>query len=118
MPGVPALRRLVSVVGNAVFRLVFWSSVRDLTTGYRAYRSTAVEGLELRSTGFEVQLELAVRLLAAGERIAEIPLQLGVREAGVSKMRYLSLVAPYARRGIWLFGLRWSQRLRARSASS
>jgi dolichol-phosphate mannosyltransferase len=105
MAGVPAKRRLISVVGNLGLRLLFRSRVRDLTTGFRAYRTAVVRDLDLRATGFEIQLEIALALISAGRQVAEVPLMLGVRAAGASKMRYLPLVPRY-----WSVVRRWLPR--------
>ena len=95
MQGVPFHRRAVSTIGNAVLRLLFRSPVRDLTTGFRACRAEVIRGLEITSSGFEAQLELSVRLVRSGARIVELPLRLGGRAAGASKMRYAKLVPAY-----------------------
>ena len=107
MVGVAWWRKIISEVANFVLRLAFRSPVRDLTTGFRAYRADAVRSLPLTGTGFEAQLEITVRLLAAGRRIVEIPLVLTSREAGTSKMRYLRLVPCYARTSLRMLALRW-----------
>ena len=60
-------------------------ATRDLTTGYRAYRAEAVHGLHLVGEGFETQLEITIRLIAAGKTISEVPLVLTTRIAGVSR---------------------------------
>jgi dolichol-phosphate mannosyltransferase len=97
MEGVPLWRVAISRFANAVMRVAFRTSVRDLTTGMRAFRREAVSDLRLDATGFEVQLEITVRLLAAGRRIDEAPMVLRNRSAGESKMRYLRLAPRYAR---------------------
>ncbi len=107
MQGVPFVRRMISRVGNAVLRLIFWSSVRDLTTGLRAYRADVVRNLPLESDRFEIQLEISVRLLAIGARVAEIPLMLQSRAAGESKMRYMALLPRYGRLTLRLLKIRW-----------
>ncbi len=107
MASVAAARRWISRLGNIAFRALFWSSVRDLTTGFRAYRSEAVRRLELERAGFEAQLEIAVRLIAGGARIVEVPLQLRTRAAGRSKMGYLRLIPAYGRLLPRLVWIRW-----------
>jgi dolichol-phosphate mannosyltransferase len=97
MAGVPRLRSALSTVGNRFLRVLFRAPVRDLTTGMRAYRADAVRPLRLAGQGFETQLEISIRLLAAGSLIDEVPLVLGARAAGRSKMNYVALVRPYAR---------------------
>lgn len=110
MNDVPRLRWALSVVGNRILRVLFRAPVRDLTTGMRAYRADAVRPLRLASRGFEAQLELTVRLLAAGKVIDEVPLELGTRAAGRSKMSYIALVRPYARVVRLMLPLRWGRR--------
>ncbi len=112
MPGVPLLRRAISGLGNLAFRALFRTRVRDLTTGYRAYRAAALRALDLRSTGFEAQLEISVSLVHAGCTIAELPLQLSTRAAGESKMSYLRLLRGYGSVVLRMFALRWGLRRR------
>lgn len=107
MIGVPAVRRWISRVGNVALRLLFLSPVRDLTTGFRAYRGSEIRSLRVDSTGFEVQLEISVRLLARGAHIAERPLILENRSAGQSKMRYLAVIPRYGRLIPKLLRIRW-----------
>ena len=107
MVGIPWWRKAISRIANLLLRLVFMSPVRDLTTGYRAYRTEAVRDIELTSSGFEVQLEITIRLLAAGRTIREIPLMLTNREGGESKMRYLRLIPRYGAVAIRMLGVRW-----------
>jgi dolichol-phosphate mannosyltransferase len=107
MEGVPLWRVLISRVANGVMRLAFRTRVRDLTTGMRAFRADAVRDLRLDATGFEAQLEITVRLLAAGRRIDEVPMVLRNRSAGESKMRYLRLAPRYARTFVRMLKVRW-----------
>jgi dolichol-phosphate mannosyltransferase len=107
MEGVPQWRVLISRLANGVMRLAFRTRVRDLTTGMRAFRSEAVRDLRLDATGFEAQLEITVRLLAAGRRIDEVPMVLRNRSAGESKMRYLRLAPRYARTFVRMLKVRW-----------
>jgi dolichol-phosphate mannosyltransferase len=107
MVGVPWWRSAISRIANVILRAAYRSSTRDLTTGYRAYRAEAVHDLDLVGEGFETQLEITIRLIAAGRTISEIPLVLTTRVAGQSKMRYLKLVPPYGLMALRLLGLRW-----------
>jgi dolichol-phosphate mannosyltransferase len=107
MTGVPAVRRWISRLGNVALRLLFLSPVRDLTTGFRAYRTDLIRNLRVESPGFEAQLEITVRLLAHGAQISETPLILENRSAGQSKMRYLTVVPRYVRLLPKLLWIRW-----------
>ncbi|MFO7701211.1 MAG: glycosyltransferase [Acidimicrobiia bacterium] len=108
MVGVPWFRQIISYAGNAVFRLLFWSRIRDLTTGFRAYRSAVVRDLPLIEDGYPIQLEISVHLLARGATVTEVPLVLENRAAGESKMKYLRLIPRYVAVTLRLLGVRWA----------
>ena len=121
MVGVPGWRKAISQSANWLGRRIYRSPTRDLTTGYRAYRTEVIRELPLNGAGFEIQLEITIRLLAANKQIAEVPLVLQNREAGQSKMRYAQLIPTYARTAARMLLLRWVsgiQQNRSRSSVS
>jgi dolichol-phosphate mannosyltransferase len=98
MRGVPLGRRVVSVIGNAVVRRMLGVPVGDLTSGFRAGRADVFRAIALEEKGFGIQLEGTVKAYRAGFRIAEVPITLGVRKTGYSKMAYTrSFWLGYAR---------------------
>jgi dolichol-phosphate mannosyltransferase len=88
MRGVPWARRAISVVGNAVGRRLLSVPVGDLTSGFRAARTDVFRVVSLQENGFGIQLEGSVKAYRAGFRVAEVPITLGVRKTGYSKMAY------------------------------
>jgi dolichol-phosphate mannosyltransferase len=88
MRGVPWPRRVISVVGNGAVRRVLDLPVRDMTSGFRAGRAEVFRAFTLEERGFGIQLEGTVRAYRAGFRVAEVPITLGVRKNGYSKMAY------------------------------
>jgi hypothetical protein len=60
----------------------------DLTSGFRAARSEVLRAISLHEDGFGIQLEGTVKAFRAGFRVAEVPITLGVRKNGYSKMAY------------------------------
>jgi hypothetical protein len=62
--------------------------VRDLTSGFRAARAEVFRAIRLEEQGFGIQLEGTVKAYRAGFRVAEVPITLGVRKNGYSKMAY------------------------------
>lgn len=88
MRGVPWPRRLISVVGNAAVRRALGVPVTDLTSGFRAARAEVFRAIRLEEHGFGIQLEGTVKTFRAGFRLAEVPITLGVRKHGYSKMAY------------------------------
>jgi dolichol-phosphate mannosyltransferase len=79
MTGVPASRRLVSQVGNYVARVLFGTSVRDVTNGFRAVRTDLILSWPLRERGFAVIVEELDWALRSGAEIVEFPSVLTAR---------------------------------------
>jgi dolichol-phosphate mannosyltransferase len=85
----PWRRKALSQGGNLYARSMLGIPVRDVTGGYRLYRRSALESIELgtvESSGFCFQVDLAWRTHQAGLRIAEVPIAFVERAHGVSKM--------------------------------
>lgn len=85
----PWARRAISRSGNRYARWMLRSSIHDLTAGFRAYRTSALHGLDrdgVSSQGYCFQVELAWRIEAGGGVVREHPIAFVERETGRSKM--------------------------------
>uniref|UniRef100_UPI003FA3A696 polyprenol monophosphomannose synthase n=1 Tax=Nocardioides sp. N13(2025) TaxID=3453405 RepID=UPI003FA3A696 len=85
----PLRRLLLSRGGNFYVRLLLGIKVKDATAGYRLFRRTTLEAIDLgsvRSTGYVFQTDLAYRTVTRGLRLAEVPIEFIERERGDSKM--------------------------------
>jgi dolichol-phosphate mannosyltransferase len=63
--------------------------VHDLTGGFKCYRRTVLETIDLgaiSSKGYAFQIETTYRALRAGFRVVEVPITFIDREQGGSKM--------------------------------
>jgi glycosyltransferase involved in cell wall biosynthesis len=69
-------------LANSLYR-TNWS---DLCYGYVAMRRSAVERLELKSTGFEIETEMCVNAIRAGLRMAEVASHESNRRNGESNL--------------------------------
>lgn len=88
-------RRLLSWGGNRYSALLLGVPVRDMTSGYRAYRSDLVRAIGLdtvRANGYAFQIEMAYLAARAGAKISEVPIRFIDRELGRSKMSSLMIV--------------------------
>jgi dolichol-phosphate mannosyltransferase len=84
-----AVRRFVSAGGSLYARLLLGIGVRDLTGGFKCYRRTVLETIDLddiSSLGYAFQIETTYRALRKGFRVVEVPITFVDREAGTSKM--------------------------------
>jgi dolichol-phosphate mannosyltransferase len=83
------LRRIVSAGGSLYARVLLGANVRDLTGGFKCYRRTVLETIDLdaiHSKGYAFQIETTYRALRAGFRVVEVPITFVDREIGGSKM--------------------------------
>jgi dolichol-phosphate mannosyltransferase len=102
----PLRRELLSRGGNLYTRLLLGIRVRDATAGFRVFRRTTLERLDLPSIasyGYVFQVDLAFRTLQAGMRVTEVPIEFVERVRGESKMN--SEVATESLRRITRWGL-------------
>jgi glycosyltransferase involved in cell wall biosynthesis len=76
--------------GNWVFvksvRLLYGASFSDLCYGYNAFRTDALDVLELDGEGFEIEAVLNLRAYSRGLRIREVPSFEDVRVHGVGRL--------------------------------
>lgn len=85
----PVHRRLISRVGTAYANLWLGAHIRDITAGFRVYRTSFLNQLDLStiaSHGYSFQVEMAWRSRLANARIIEVPITFVERETGRSKM--------------------------------
>ena len=85
----PKSREFLSRGGNLYVRLLLGSKVRDATAGYRLFRRTTLETIDLdsvQSAGYVFQTDLAWRTVKAGLRVGEVPIEFIERVRGDSKM--------------------------------
>ena len=85
----PWARRAISRSGNRYATWMLRSAIRDMTAGFRAYRTSALHGLDsavVSSQGYCFQVELAWRVERAGGVVVEHPIAFVERATGRSKM--------------------------------
>jgi dolichol-phosphate mannosyltransferase len=107
IPAWSARRRALSRYGNRYAGLVLGAPIRDLTSGYRAYRADTLRSVHAestRSTGYAFQIELAHRIARAGHTVVEVPIEFNDRTEGISKMSSRITIEALARVTWW--GLR------------
>ena len=89
------IRRLISKGGNIFARILLGIDINDITTGYRAYRREALEGMELssiKSNGYAFQAEMLFRVSEMGLGIKEMPITFRDRAHGKSKLSRMEII--------------------------
>ena len=87
----PLHRRLLSSLANRGIRLVSGVKVKDVTTGFKAFRAEALRAIDLaglRCRGFGFQAEVAYACQRLDLRVVEHPIQFVDRTRGRSKMSF------------------------------
>ncbi len=85
------VRRFISQGGNVYARAVLGVDINDLTGGFKCFRRTTLEAIDLdaiRSEGYAFQIEITYRVLQRGLRVAEVPIMFADRRDGASKMSW------------------------------
>ena len=82
-------RRALSGFANYYVRALLRLGIRDVTAGFKIWRSSALETIDvasIRSNGYSFQVEMNFRSVRHGLKIVELPIHFADRREGESKM--------------------------------
>jgi dolichol-phosphate mannosyltransferase len=98
-------RKALSGFANMYVRVLLRLGVRDVTAGFKLWRSsalTAIDVASIQSNGYSFQVEMNYRTIQRGLKIIEVPIHFADRRAGQSKMsarvQLESALMPFALR--------------------
>lgn len=109
----PLHRKLLSVGGNTYARLMLRVPIRDITGGYRVFRVSTLQAIDyanVTTTGYVFQVDMAYRVLNAGLRVVEVPIEFVERELGASKMSQRIVMEAMQQVTIWGLKARFGRR--------
>ncbi len=102
----PIWRKGLSTMGNLYARAILRVPIRDITTGFRLWRSETLRGLpfdDIRSKGYIFQVEMAYLAHCLEYRMKETPIYFTNRCRGRSKMSFqIQIEAAFRVWQIWL----------------
>lgn len=71
-------RRQIFYLGNQLLTFLFWffygKTISDPWTCYKVFRRDLLKNLNLKSNGFELEIELTAKFLRSGYQILELPI--------------------------------------------
>lgn len=102
----PRLRFVLSRALNTFFNRGLSVGVRDLSSGFRLYRTADLRHQSYDGRDFDILQEILVRALAEGWRIQEVPFAYAPRKHGSSHARLFKFGLAYLRRFWSLWRLR------------
>jgi len=91
----PQYRYWLSVILNQIYTRILSLPIRDISSGFRLYRSSALRELELHSSDFDAQEEIVIEMYARARPIIEVPFRFSPRNEGRSKVRLLPFGISY-----------------------
>ena len=102
----PLVRKLLSKILNKFFTAGLSLPLKDISSGFRLYRSSVLKNLELTSSDFNILEEILIKCYAQGWRIEEIPFQYLPRKSGDSHVKLLKFGISYFRTFLRMWSLR------------
>nr|WP_255546242.1 MULTISPECIES: polyprenol monophosphomannose synthase [unclassified Nesterenkonia] len=108
----PLHRVAISRAGSLYSRTLLGLKVRDITAGFRVFRRSVLEEIDLgsiESVGYGFQVDMTFRVASMGKTIAEVPITFVERTQGESKMSSNIVVEAMVN------VTRWGLRARART---
>jgi dolichol-phosphate mannosyltransferase len=100
----PKSREILSRGGNLYNRIMLGLRITDSTGGYRAYRASTLQKINLdtvESAGYCFQIDLTLRVVQTGLRLVEVPITFVERERGASKMSNAIVREAFLRVAQW-----------------
>jgi dolichol-phosphate mannosyltransferase len=84
-------RKLISQIGNLLARYILRLRIRDLTSGFRVYRTTIIKRMlnEIHSDGFFFQVEVIYQAKKKGFKVKEKEISFVNRQSGRSNLSFI-----------------------------
>ncbi|WP_147106772.1 polyprenol monophosphomannose synthase [Nesterenkonia populi] len=107
----PVQREVISRAGSFYSRTMLGLNVRDITAGFRVFRRSTLEDIDLKSiksAGYGFQVDMTFRVARQGKTIKEVPITFVERTMGESKMSSGIVLEAVANVTKWGLGARAS----------
>ncbi|MDD2688669.1 MAG: glycosyltransferase [Candidatus Omnitrophica bacterium] len=73
----------------------------DIANAFKMYKSEVIKAIDVKSKGFEISMELALKAYYLGFKITEVPTIWKEREKGKSSFKMLRLLPNYLKLYLW-----------------
>ena len=84
-PGaITRLNRLGTSALTFIVNILFGAHVTDCLAGFRAVRRQALDRVELSASGYDIEVDMLIRVVRSGGRVVEVPVNRYAREHGDS----------------------------------
>ncbi|MBV9264625.1 MAG: glycosyltransferase [Acidobacteriaceae bacterium] len=107
------VRAVLSIILNRTFAFLLQLPIRDMSSGFRMYRSELLRRLTITCRDFDVLEEILVLAHLEGSSIVEIPFHYKPRGSGQSHVRFMRFAVAYAKTLFRLMNQRWLAQTKA-----
>ncbi|MFN7922565.1 MAG: glycosyltransferase family 2 protein [Bryobacteraceae bacterium] len=118
---VTPLRKALSQATSRVYGVLLGQRIHTFTSMFRAYRRQSLACIPFLDNGFPAVTEILIKGLLIGLRVEEVPMPLGARKQGVSKINLGRAIQGHLalmwRCFYWRFTSNWKRRVSVRSES-
>lgn len=85
----PFIKLILNRFINYLIKIMFNLSTNDITNAFKAYNGKKLRKIDITSKGFEINIEIPLKLIKKGAKYTQIPVNWYGRKTGVSKMNLL-----------------------------
>ncbi len=93
----PLFRKLLSRILNIFFTRGLSFPLKDISSGFRLYKTDLLKQMHLQSADFDVLEEIIIKIYSEGYKIREIPFHYSPRSWGKSNAKLLKFAIAYLR---------------------
>lgn len=97
------VKAFLSSWGTQLARVLFGVPVHDITNAFRGFRKEVFNSIKLKSTGFSISPEFAIKAHMAGYKLGEVPTVYTNRVEGVSSFKLYAMIKNYLKLYFSLF---------------
>ena len=84
-PGaITRINRLGTSVLTHIVNILFRAGVTDCCAGFRAVRRSALDSVKISAEGYDIEVDMLIKIVRSGGRVVEVPVNRWAREHGDS----------------------------------
>jgi len=78
---------ILSKIVNLMYQFLLGKKITSISSLFRVYKANSLKKLELKTTGFDINAEILIKLLMNNSTVREVPVILTKRKYGESKIK-------------------------------
>lgn len=99
----PAARLVLNRLCNYFIKFLFGLRTNDISNAFKVYRRDAIKSIKIESKGFNVTVEIPLKLIKKGFKYTQVPIKWFGRKKGVSKLKVLRMGPDYLKTILKIF---------------